>query len=377
MKRSADVVIIGAGVIGCSAAYHLVQAGISDVVVLERGQVGGGSSGKSAAMLTLQFCRDALTVEMAKYSYERYACFEDELGVSTDFRRTGWMYVATEESAAELRRQAHFLQGLDVTTEILDAGEVARRYPELNTDDVVLGTWGPDDGPFDPHMIMWGYMKGARQGGASLYEGVTVQDVLVEEGRVSGVRTEQGTIRAGVVVNAAGPWAAEVGRWAGVEVPLQNSARTIVVTADRCGIPQDRPFVEDLTAEWYFRPAVDGVLMGMGASPVPDADDVWLHEEQLQRIIEVAVHRVPALEQATLRTAWTGVRPLTADGHPIVGFAPGVGGFLLNCGWGGMGLIMAPLAGQLTADLIVDGASETMDVGRLGVDRFYRDAKVH
>lgn len=373
MQETADVVIVGAGVIGCSTAYHLAHAGVGDVVVLEKDQVGGGSSSKSAAMLSLQFCQSELSLQMAKYSYERYMAFEEELGFSIDFHRTGWMYVATQESAEALRHQAELLRRLGVTTEILAPAEVAQRYPELRVDDVVLGTWGPDDGPIDPHMIMWAYMKRAREQGVTLYEGLAVQDVVVEKGRLSAVTTDQGTIATRTVINAAGPWATRVGGLAGVHVPLENSARTIVVTDRLQEIPSDRPFVEDYGREWYCRPEMEGVLMGMGARRVANVDKVDLDQEQVGQIIDVAIHRIPAMEKAAIQTAWTGVRPLTADGQPIVGRAAEVDGFLLNCGWGGVGIIMAPIAGQLMVELLETGSLQTVDAAPLQPQRFNND----
>jgi 4-methylaminobutanoate oxidase (formaldehyde-forming) len=154
-----------------------------------------------------------------------------------------------------------------------------------------------------------------------------------------------------------------------VRVPLANSARTIVVTDRLPAIPADYPFVEDLTTEWYFRPEVEGILMGMGATPPPSLDPP-LDEAQLEAMIEVAVHRVPVLAQAGLLTAWTGVRPLTPDGQAILGPVAEPEGFWLNAGWGGVGLIQAPVAGQLLAEYLVQGQPATFDVAALLPARF-------
>lgn len=369
MQATANVVIIGAGVIGCSTAYHLGKSGIRDVAVVEMGQMGSGASSKSAAMLSMQFCRDELTMRMAKHSYERYMAFEEEIGVPIDFRKIGWLYVATEESADELRQQADLLKAMGVTTEVLRPDDVKQRVPELNTSDIALGTWGPDDGSIDPHMIMSGYMKRARELGAKLYEGVRVTDITVERGKVTGVVTDQGVIATNMVVNAAGPWSAQISRWIGFSLPLRNATRSIVVTTPLPAIPPHRPFVEDLTVEWYFRPELDGVLMGMGSTPVQDpvAD---LDEAQLTAIVETAVHRVPILAQASLLTAWTGVRPLSPDGHAFVGPGPEIEGFLFNCGWGGVGIIMAPIAGQLIAESILHGEMKKVESEVLNPARY-------
>ena len=369
MQATADVVIIGAGAIGCSTAYHLARAGVRDVVVLEMEQVGSGSSGKSASMLSLQFCTDELSARMAQYSYARYMQFEDELGVPIDFKRIGWLSLATEESAEYLRQNARMSQLLGITTEVLAPEEVKHRYPEINTEDVALGTWGPDDGSFDPHMIMWGYISRAREMGVRLRQGVRATGIAVRNGRVEGVLTDEGPVATRVVVNCGGPWAIEIGRWAGVEIPIVNSVRGILVTAPFPDVPSTRPFVEDVTAEWYYRPEGPGILMGMGAWPT-ETLDVHLTPEMTNGIIDMAIRRVPILERAALLTGWAGVRPLTVDNRPILGPVPGVEGFILNCGWGGTGIIQAPIAGQLVAELVSNGRTLTMDISPLGIERF-------
>jgi sarcosine oxidase subunit beta len=369
MQTTADVVIIGAGVIGCSTAYHLARMGITDVAVVEMDQVGSGSSGKSASMLSLQFRHDELSIRMGKYSYARYMEFEAEIGVPIDFKKTGWLSLATEASAEHLRRSAEVLQSFDIETDLLEPGEIKRRYPEVNTEDVALGTWGPDDGPFDPHMIMWGYIKRAREMGVKLHQGARATGIRVRNGRVEGVGTDQGFVSTRVVVNAGGPWAIEIGRWAGVEIPIINLVRNILVTAPFPDIPSTNPFVMDLTAEWYYRPEGPGVLMGMGATPT-ETFDVHVSRETMAEMIETAMHRVPLLEKAAILTTWAGVRPTTSDERPILGPAPSVEGFVLNCGWGGTGIIQAPIAGQLVGEYVSNGHTLTMDIGPLGIERF-------
>jgi sarcosine oxidase, subunit beta len=369
MQTTADIVIIGAGVIGCSTAYHLARMGITDVAVVEMEQVGSGSSGKSASMLSLQFRHDELSIRMGKYSYARYMEFEDELGVPIDFKKTGWLSLATEESAVQLRKSAELLQSFDIETDLLEPAEIKRRYPEINVEDIVLGTWGPDDGPFDPHMIMWGYINRAREMGVKLYQGVQATGIQVRNGRVEGVNTDQGFVSTGVVVNAGGPWAIEIGRWASVEIPINNLVRNILVTAPFPDIPSTNPFVMDLAAEWYYRPEGPGVLMGMGVTPT-EIFDMHVSRETMNEMIETATHRVPLLEKASILTTWAGVRPTTSDERPILGPAPSVEGFVLNCGWGGTGIIQAPIAGQLMGEHVSNGHTLTMDIGLLGIERF-------
>lgn len=370
MQRSEDVVIIGAGVIGCSTAYHLTRLGIASVAVVEMGQPGSGTTSKSASMLSLQFCHDELQARLALYSYRRYMAFEEELGVPVGFKRTGWLTVASAVAAAPLLANASALQQMGIATEVLGPSQLRALYPELNTADIAAATWGPDDGSIDPHSIVWGYVKSATAAGARFHQGVRATGIHLSGGRVAGVDTDHGPIAAPVVVNAAGPWAIEVGRWTGLHLPILNRARTIMVTGPLPGIPPLRPFVEDLDTGWYCRPEGDGVLMGMGQEPVDDPGHVATSPQLLETMIDTAINRVPVLAKASMLTAWTGVRPLTPDDRPILGLVPEVPGLVLNCGWGGTGIIQAPVAGQLAAEAIGAGRGITMDLSPFSLARF-------
>ena len=376
LPSTADVVIIGAGVIGCSTAYHLARMGVTDVLVVEMDRIGSGSSSKSASMLSLQVRPDSPCLRMAQYSYRRYMEFEEELGVPIDFRKTGWLSLATAENAAQLRENARLLSDLGVTTEILDPGEVKQRYPEINVDDIGLATWGPDDGTIDPHMIMAGYCRRARQLGSRIAEGVRATGIGVGEGQVSGVATTQGFVACDTVVNAAGPWAVEVGRWFHLNIPIINAARTVMVTGPLPAVAPDWPFVEETVLEWYCRREGPGILMGMGVVPTDELEP-QLDTGMLEGIIAAAEKRVPVLAEADMQTGWTGIRPLTPDGRPIIGPVCGLDGLVLNCGWGGSGIIQSPAAGLLAAECVLNGQATTFDVSAFALERFEQSGKAN
>lgn len=193
----------------------------------------------------------------------------------------------------------------------------------------------------------------------------------MSDGRVRGVKTSEGCIATSTVVNAAGPWAGEVGDWVGVSIPVLKRARTVLVTGPFPDLPSEWPFVKDEEMQWYCRREGPGVLMGMGTVPV-DAPDVPFQTDMVDEIIDTAVHRVPVLERARLLAGWTGIRPVTPDDQPILGPVDGVEGLVLNCGWGGEGIIQAPAAGQLAAECVVDGRATTFDIRPFGVGRFDR-----
>jgi sarcosine oxidase subunit beta len=369
LPSSADAVIIGAGVIGCSTAYHLAQLGLTDVLILEREAAGAGSSSKSASMLSLQFGDDELLARMALYAFDRYMEFESELGSPIDFKPTGWLSVGDETAAAELRERAARLSSLGIETDLLTAGGVQRLYPELHYPELALGTYGPQDGPFDAHTILWGYLKAARRSGVRLEEGLPAIGIQIHQGRVQSVDTPAGSVGTEVVIDAAGPWAAEVGRLAGVEVPLANSNRTIAVTEPLDWLNPGRPFLDLPGFGWYARPEMRGLLMGKGTTPTSSFTP-GVESKMVEEIVEIGMRVLPPLEDARLQTAWTGVRPLTADGRPILGEVPGLNGLYLNAGWGGVGIIQAPTAGHLLAELILYGEGRTFDLEPFSLERF-------
>jgi sarcosine oxidase subunit beta len=306
---------------------------------------------------------------MALHSYDRYQTFEQELGNPIDFRKIGWIFLETETCEPWLREHVEMLRTLGIETEILTPDDLQTLYPALNVEDVTLATWGPADGPVDAHMILSGYTRRARDLGVQIIEHIRATDIRYTKGKIEAVETTSGSIATRTLVNAAGPWAGEIGAWVGVEIPLQNAARTVVVTNSTPDIPFDHPFVEDLSTEWYFRPEGDGVLMARGKTPVREAE-VGLDREMVIANIEAAVHRVPCLRTAGVRTAWTGVRPLTPDGLPILGTVDDMEGLILNCGWGGMGIIQAPIAGEWVAEYLQDGLTRCVDIRPFQLERF-------
>ena len=376
MPTTADVVIIGAGTIGSSTAYHLARQGLRNVVVVEMGRAGSGTSSKSASMLSLQFGHDELMVRMAQAAYARFMQFEEEFGVPIDFKPIGLLALATEASAGHLRRNAGLMQALGIATDLLTPDEIKQRYPAINTEDIVVGAFGPDDGVLDAHMVVTGYVRTARELGAKVAEGVKATGIRVGAGHVEGVETSAGFIAAPLVVNAGGPWAIEIGRWVGVDLPILNSARSIVVTPPFPELPSDWPFVEDLTVEWYCRPEGPGILMGMGAAPT-DQTEITFRREAMDDLFAAAIHRIPVLERASILTGWTGVRPMTLDDRPILGPVDGVEGFLLNCGWGGAGVMLSPVAGQLLAGSVVGAQSEPLVPFAVGRFAGLRTADIH
>ncbi|MBI5035668.1 MAG: FAD-binding oxidoreductase [Chloroflexi bacterium] len=368
MKSTADVVIIGGGIQGTSIAYHLAKRGVRNVVLVEADLVGSGSSGRSAAMILLQMSRE-MTIRLSQESFKEYLNFDQEFGVDIGYKPIGYLNLATKSVADELRAQVELQRRFGVPTEMLSPQEIARRVPAVNVDDVEFGAVCWQDGVIDPHMVMQTYVQNARKLGVEFCEKVEATGIVLEKDRVVGVNTSDGFVATPIVVNAAGARAAQVASWVGVQLPITNYKRTVFITDRFDAIADDAPFVNDAEVEWYFRKEGKGILMGMGREESTTYEP-QLEWEFLDAIIERALHRAPILANARVMRGWAGMRSLTPDDYPILGRVPNVDGFINACGWGGHGVMHAPVGGKLIAELIADGKATTLDLTAFQLERF-------
>ena len=365
--ETADVVVIGAGIQGLSAAWHLARAGIPDVAVVEKSTVGSGSSRWSASMLMNQLWEE-WQLRFSCYTFGRYAAFLDDTGFDPGFTRTGTLTLVTPEVAAEQRRLVVLRRKYGAETHFLTPAEIARRVPEVAREELVFGVYGPADGVLDTPNILLGWRTSAQAMGVAIHEGRRATGLELQGGRIAAVQTETGSIATRYVVNAAGSDAREVGAWAGLRIPSRNRVRNIflVKPARLVSFPG---LLYDGASDWYFRRSGDVVMLGMGArknAPVQDRPDMDFWPEMRA----MTLRNAPVLAQAPITGGWSGIRPLTPDGSPILGPVAQVPGFINNCGWGGEGIMNAPVGGQLVAEQICDGRTSTFDVTPFLLERF-------
>ncbi len=368
MRHTADVVIIGAGIQGLSAAYHLAKLGIRDVVVVETEFIGAGSSGRSASILDRHHDQES-KARLAQYAFERYLTFEEELGIDPEYRPIGYLSLAVESSAESLRHRAQLCEALNIPAEVLMPDEIKTLVPVVNTEDLVIGVFDRWAGVIEAHSIMLAYAENARRLGAEINQGIRATGIELEAEQVIRVNTVSGPVSTHHVVNAAGADAIEVGRWVGIDLPIENRARSIFVTDVFPLIPDDTPFVIDKAAGWYYRKEGPGVLMGMGNEKTNKVS-MAINWELLPQVVEFAMHRVPVLAEARVASGWSGIRPLTPDDCPIIGPVNGIEGYVNLCGWGGSGVMLAPAGGQLIAEYIHDGQVTTLDLAPFLLSRF-------
>jgi sarcosine oxidase subunit beta len=372
MSPSADVVVVGGGVVGASAAYHLAVGGAGRVVMLERADhLAAGSTGACAGGFRYQFSSE-VNVRLSQASVPMITGFTQVHGLPLDVAEDGYLFLVRNEdlwrgfvAANELHRS------LGIEAELLTPAEAVALVPGISAEGLVGATFGVRDGIADPSGLTQGYATLARGAGASIEFGVEVSEVLVEADRVTGVASSGGWWEAPVVVNAAGPWAGVLASTAGVELPLEPIPRHVLVTGAFEGVPERRTLVIDAVTSFYFHREGAGVLMGMGSPderPSFDTtpDEAFVAEELLPTSLRV----FPPLETASVEHSWVGLYEMTPDRHPIIGPAPGVEGFYLANGFSGHGFQHAPVVGKLLAELIVEGEARTVDITSLGLERF-------
>jgi sarcosine oxidase subunit beta len=373
--RAADIVIIGAGAIGASIAYHLARRGARDVVVLEREMVGAGSTSKAAGGIRVQF-GTRVEIEFSLRSIEFFKRFEDEMGVPCDYRQEGYlMLISDEADLARFRRNVELQRGMGADVRILPPDDARAIVPELNLDGVLAAAWGPMDGHASPNDVVQAYAARARERGVRILEGTEATAIELDGDRVVAVRTPEGRIETPLVVNAAGPQAPLIARMVGLEVPVDPRRRHIFVTDEFPGVRHPMPLVIDRKSGFYCRSEQRQVLMSAGDVGATTEFSAAVDWSMLGETVDKAVRRIPALEGASIRHAWAGLRPLTPDEHAILDWAPGVRGLYLAIGFCGHGFQHSPATGQIVSEILT-GSPPGIQVADLAITRFAAGQRV-
>ncbi|MDQ4077408.1 MAG: FAD-binding oxidoreductase [Chloroflexota bacterium] len=377
LPRIAEVVIIGGGVMGASIAYHLAERGCTDVVLLERAEFfGSGTTGKCAGGIRHQFST-AINIELSKRSIAMLERFPEEMDQEVDLNFCGYLFLLDNEvDMATFRQNVELQHQLGVETQLLDVDDVARLAPQINRDGLLGGTFYHRDGLVDPMSVVQGYVKQARRRGVTLFTGVSATGIDIQSGRVTGVRTPQGTIEAPTVVIAAGPWSGVVGKLAGIDLPVQPLRRQMAVTRPMERLPRDFPFVIDFARSLYFHYEAGGILTGMSNPDETPGFDTSIDEAWRLVHLEQAIQRLPILADATLHAEWAGLYEVTPDHQPILGRLPHAEGLLACTGFSGHGFMQGPICGLLMAEEILDGRAHTVNIDPLRWDRFETEAEV-
>jgi glycine/D-amino acid oxidase-like deaminating enzyme len=367
--ESADVVVVGGGVMGCALAYQLALRGV-DVLLLERETLGSQSTGRCAGGVRQQFSMEA-NVRLQRLSVRLFESFEQETGHTADFRQVGYLFLLTQPpDVEEFRANMEMWRRVGLEeARWLDPAEAARLVPILDVHDVLACSFCPTDGIASPADVTSGYAAAARRHGARLKEGVEVTGIDVADGRVRAVRTSEGEVETPVAFCCAGAWSAEVGRMAGLEIPVQPYRRQVAVTGTFPAVPRTTPMTVDFQTSFYFHPEGDGVLFGMSDRTEPPGFNLEVNWDFMEKVFEQAERRAPALASAGVKTAWAGLYETTPDHQAILGPFPEVEGFWCAAGFSGHGFMQAPAAALCLSQLLLEGRSD-VDVGPFAATRF-------
>jgi glycine cleavage system aminomethyltransferase T/glycine/D-amino acid oxidase-like deaminating enzyme len=378
----ARVVIIGGGIVGCSVAYHLTKLGWQDVVLLEQGSLSGGTTWHAAGLVGQLRAHQNMT-RLIRYSTELYASLQDETGLATGWKQCGSITVArTAERMMQLKRTASAARAQGVEIEVLTPEEAGEKWPIMRTNDLVGAVWLPGDGKANPADITQALARGARDGGARIFEKTRVTGIRVENGAVTAVETTRGTVACEVIAICAGQWSRDVGEMCGVTIPLHSAEHMYIVTGRIDGVHPDLPVMRDPDGYVYFKEEVGGLVMGgfepdakpWGMDGIPDdfvfqlLPDDW---NQFEILMEKALERVPALETAEIKTFLNGPESFTPDNNFILGEAPEVRNVFVAAGFNSMGIASGGGAGRALAEWIIEG-EPSLDLWPVDIRRFAR-----
>lgn len=379
--NTADVVIVGGGIVGSSIAWHLGQQGCTNVLVVEREtHQGKGSTGKSMGGVRAQFSTP-VNIQMSLYSIPFYAEFEQRLGHPSGYRSQGYLFLATSEKhLAYLRTNQETQKSLGLTTaRMVTREEVQELYPQLRLDDVVGGAFCSTDGFVDPYSAMNGFIKNACEHGAAVCKDTLVTGISRDAIGISAVETTRGTISTRTVVNAAGAWAAEIAAMVGINLPVVPLRRQLVPSEPFADFPHTAPMIIDMSNGFHFRPEALGFLLAWADPDETPGHKTSFDDGFIEKILVHAAHRVPIFENLAInpKRAWAGLYEMTPDHHPILGAIKSVPGFYCANGFSGHGVMHGPATGRILADLILRGTTDLIDASLLNYSRFAEGREIH
>ena len=366
LPNQAKIVVVGGGVVGTSVLYHLAKLGWEDIVLLERRELGCGTTWHAAGLVG-QLRTSYNTTRLAQYTAELFESLEEETGQQTGYRQNGSISVASHDQRfEELKRSASMARAFGVEANVITPCQAKDLYPILNIDDLVGAVYIPKDGQINPLDVVQAYAKGARSNGASIFENIKVTDIVVEKGRVRSVCTDQGDISTDIVVNCAGMWARQVGLMCGVDIPLHAAEHFYVVTEPMDNLPSNLPILRDPTGYTYFKEDAGKLLVGAfepeakpwGMDGIPEdfCFDQLPHDwDHFEPALNNALHRVPCLAEAGIHTFFCGPESFTPDNRYYLGEAPSVKGLFVAAGFNSIGIQSSGGAGKVISEWITNG----------------------
>ncbi len=374
MPKTADVVIVGGGINGCSTAWHLARRGVRNVVLVEKGHVASGPTGRSSGVVRQHYTQETLSA-MARDSVNLFHHFADEVGGDAGFVPCGVVFLAASENANVLAATVEMHRRIGIRESLLSRDELKAMDAQLFADDVACGAYDADGGYADPTLAATSFAEAAKRLGVEVLQRTTVTGLRVEGGRIAGVTTDKGDIASPAVVNAAGPWGPKLAAQVGLDIPLTVTRHPVVVLQRPAAWRNRTPVWGDLIGGWYFKPdGESGMMVGSVQDDhrSVDADtyqDTVTHEETVAASTAI-LRRFPIMEEGTARKGWAGVYDVTPDSQPVIDRIDAAPGLYCAFGFSGHGFKIGPAVGRIVSDLVVDGQCRAYDIGLFRHDRF-------
>jgi sarcosine oxidase, subunit beta len=374
LPATAEVVIIGAGIMGCSIAWHLAERGMTDVVVVERDAIGRGATADAAGGIRLQFSTET-NIRLSQISLDYWESFEERFDAAINFRQQGYLFLLTDESEVDVfKTNLALQQSLGVPARWVTPQEIADLNPAVVINDVIGGTFCPKDGWADTSTSTMGFAQAARRLGVKIFEDSPVTGIDVEDGKVSGVRCGDERIATPLVICCAGPQTNAVGQLAGLGIPILPYRRMSFITEPFDAIPPTVPMTIEFARSLYFHPESSGFLFGMSNKDEPTSDNKAVDEDWMAATVEALIERAPIFENASVLRGWAGFYEVTPDDNPLLGHVPDYEGFIVAAGFSGHGFMQGPAIGLAIAELVIDGSTRTIDLSAFRPSRFQEGA---
>ena len=367
---TAEVVIIGAGIMGCAIAHELASRGVSNILVIEKDAIGRGATADAAGGIRQQFSTET-NVRLATASVRVWERFGEEFGTEIGLRQQGYLFLLTELAQEPVfRANLELQQRLGVPARWVTPDEIGEVNPHIVRDDVVGGTFCPEDGWVDTYQATMGYAQAARRLGVTIIEETPVTGIRQESGKVTAVETADGVVETPLVIICAGPQTRQLGQLAGVELPVAPYRRMSFITEPFDALPPTLPMTIEFASGLYFHPESGGFLFGMGDPNEPSSFNKTVDEGWMMKTVERLVARAPVFEDANVRRGWAGFYEVTPDDNPLLGFVGEPAGLAVAAGFSGHGFMQGPAIGTCIAELVLGGEAKLVDITPFRPSRF-------
>ena len=379
MSKTADAVIIGGGVMGCSIQYNLAEMGMTKTHLLEKNVLGSGSTSRSQAILRMHYSNE-VTARMAWESLKVFQNFQEILGSTSGYTRTGYLLVVGDEDSAAMRENLSMQRELGIDTDEVTPSELSEICPMVAVLENEVYSWEPQSGYADPYSVTTGYARRSRELGCSVEDSMEVRSIEVEGSRVVGVRTDEGLVYTDKVVVAAGPWSGPMLKSVGVDLHLKTVRHQVVLLRRPDDLVPEHPSIGDVIHDLSVRPDVGGLTMiGVGEDENigPDEFNQGVDMPVVARAFENVAKRIPGLATSLFRGGWSGLFTTTPDWHPVLDAIEGISGLYVAVGFSGHGFKLSPMVGKVMGEILTSGYSKTIDVSALNAKRFVSGAQLN